>query len=35
LFLSVGFWGTGQYHTPSSGGVVVGMWPFTMDFVVG
>ncbi len=35
LFLPVGFWGTGEYHMPSSGGVVVGGWPFTMDFVVG
>ena len=35
LFLRARFWGTGYCHTPSSGGVVVGAWPFTMDFVVG
>ena len=35
LFLLVGFWGIGQYHTPRGGGVVVGRRPFTMDFVVG
>ena len=35
LFLLVGFWGTGEYHPPSYAGVVVGVWPFTMDFVVG
>jgi hypothetical protein len=35
LFLPAGFWGTGGRHMPSSGGVVVSMWPFTMDFVVG
>ena len=35
LFLPVRFWGIGECHSPKSGGVVVGGWPFTMDFVVG